>query len=123
MEIHTNDLVKSWHNILKNLYLNGARKQHTGILVYRLVEEILQEIRRTIALTLNGFKRRRTYIAEQRQFDESVAISDTVALTLVSLSSDCEGTEVSPKEINVRSFSDTNVKHTVPSNEDSLIAR
>lgn len=123
MEIHTKNLVESWHNTLKNVYLKGARKKRTDILLYTLAEEMLQVIRRIIAFTLNDFQRRRTSLAEQRQLDESVAIPDEIALKLASRSFNCKETEVSTEEMYVRSFSEENVKYSISLIEDSLIAR
>ena len=66
MEVHTKNLVESWHNILKNVYLKGSRKQRPDMLAYRLVEEVLHELRSKFALTLNGFIRRRINLQNKK---------------------------------------------------------
>lgn len=92
IEIHTNNFVESWYNTLKSLYLKGARKQHIDILVCRLIDEIPLKMRRKRALTLDSF-RRRTKLAEPRQLDKSIAISNKTTSLLVLRSFDCDETE------------------------------
>ena len=64
LEIHTNNLVESWHNVLKSVYLKSARKERTDILVYRLLREVLVNLRWKVAQVTNGLQRRRTNVAE-----------------------------------------------------------
>ena len=123
MEVHTNNLVESWHNILKNVYLKGARKQRPDMLVYRLVEEVLQELRSKIALTLNGFIRRRINLAEQKQLDESDAISDEAAVNMVSRTIKSDESNLCVEEIQVCSFFEPTIQYEILLNDNGLIAK
>lgn len=58
LEIYTNSLVESWHNILNSLYLEGARKQRIDILAYRLLEEAFKDLRIKVASTPYKFMQR-----------------------------------------------------------------
>ena len=122
LEIHTNNLVESWHNILKSVYLKGTRKQRTDILVYRPLEEVLKDLRIKVALTQNGFLRRRTNLVEQRQQDESNLISDEVALRYVTRFYSSENSDEIVEKISVKSFSTENVFYTIKINEDGLLS-
>ena len=102
LENHTNYLVESWHNILKSVYLKGTRKQRTEILVYRLLEEAQKDLRIKVALTQNGFLRRRTNLVEQRQQDESNLISDEVALRYVTRFYSSENSDEIVEKISVK---------------------
>ncbi|TQS33669.1 hypothetical protein Golomagni_05977 [Golovinomyces magnicellulatus] len=54
LDIHTNNLVESWHNILKLRFLKGARKQHPDMLVYILLDESIEIIRLKFLLVFTG---------------------------------------------------------------------
>ena len=122
LKIHTNNLVESWHNILKIVYLKGTRQQKTDILVYRLLEEVLKNLRIKVALTQNGVLRRRTNLVDQTQQDESNLISDEVALRYVTRFYSSENSDEIVEKISVKSFSTENVFYTIKINEDGLLS-
>lgn len=64
LKIHTYNLVESYHNVLKILYLKRIRNQRFDILVSRLLEEALKDLRIKVAFPQNEFLRRRTNLAE-----------------------------------------------------------
>lgn len=94
MEIHNNNLVECWHNILKNTYPKDARRQRPGTLVFDLVEEAHHEMGSKIVLSLNGFIRRRTNRAGEKQLDESDTILDKIAFNIISRIPRCEESDL-----------------------------
>ena len=112
-EIHTNNLVESWHNTLKSVYLRGTRKQRTDILVYKLLREVLVDLHWKVVRISVGFQRRRTNIAEQRQLDQSNAISFDVALDLVIRSSTSQHSEGLAESLKVKSFTQGNIVYDI----------
>ena len=99
LDIHTNNLVESWHNILKTRYLKGSRKQRPDMLVYILLDEALESIRLKVLLALNGFQSRRTNLAEQNQLEKCNLIPSEIAIPLVSHRYATEGFKESGEEI------------------------
>ena len=125
MEIHTNNLVESWHSILKSNYLRGYRRQRTDVLVYRLLREVLPDLRLKIARIIRGFEKRKLDAAEERQLTRcnelsSVEAARYVQRCLVALESDDDFAEV----ITVKSFNQKkDVFYTISLNASSSLSR
>lgn len=119
--IQTNNFVESWHSILKMKYLQGFRKQRTDILVYRLLREVLPDLRLKVARILRGFERRRFTDVEQKQLQKCDDISNESASLMVKRSiAPTEGDEY-VEIITVRSFENENIHYTVSLNASSSI--
>ena len=123
LEIHTNNLVESWHNILKTVYLKGARKQRIDSLVHKLLKEVLVDLRLKFALISNGFQRRRTNLVEQKQLDECNSIPDSIANGFVERSFDNDTQESLGEDITVRSFTNDDIKYKVLLNNEGQISK
>ena len=122
LEIHTNKLVDSWHNVLILSFLKGARKQRPDMLVHLLLNEAIESIRRKVLLAINGFQTRRTCLAEQNQLDKCNSISFEKAMTLVSRCNSAEKCDESGEMIFVKSFTNENVKYIISQNDEGLIS-
>lgn len=122
LDIHTNNLVESWHNVLKSRYLKGARRQRADMLVHILLDEVLESIRLKVLLALNGFQRRRSNLAEQNQQEKCNSIPSELAMNLVSHMHAQDGSD-GLGTILVNSFSSENVKYSISLNEDGLISK
>lgn len=123
LDIHTNNLVESWHSILKMTYLRGFRKQRTDMLVYRLLREVLPDLRLKISRILRGFERRKLNSAERKQLDRCNAISSDTANVFVkrclaSLGSDDDYVEI----ITVRSFQQDDTHYRITLNTSSSLS-
>ena len=120
-EIHTYNLVESWHNILKSSFLKGARKQRPDMLVH-LLNVAIESIRLKILLALNGFQTRRTCLAEQNQLDKCNSTSFEKAMTLVSRCNSAEKCDESGEMIFVKSLTNENVKYIISLDDEGLIS-
>lgn len=109
-EVHTNNLIESWHNTLKTVYLKSTRKQRTDMLVYMLLNEVLIDLRKKVTQISLGFMPRRTNLVEGQQQDLCKAIPDEIALSMVSrtlLDDNIDfPVDEALEEVLVRSFSD-----------------
>ena len=122
IDVHTNNLVESWHNILKSRFLKGARKQRPDMLVHLLLNEAIENIRLKVLLALNGFQTRRTCLAEQNQLDKSNSISSEKAMTLISHLISADECVESGEEKFVKSFTKENIKYNISLNDEGLIS-
>ncbi|RKF78177.1 hypothetical protein GcM3_066028 [Golovinomyces cichoracearum] len=122
LDIHTNNLVESWHNILKSRYLKGARKQRPDMLVHILLDEAIESIKLKVLLALNGFQTRRTNLAEQNQIEKSHSIPSEIAMALISHSYASEESDESGEEIFVKSFTKENIKYKISLNDEGLVS-
>ena len=46
-DVHTNNLIETWHNVLKSVYLKDSRKHRTDLLMHRLLNEVLIDLRKS----------------------------------------------------------------------------
>lgn len=123
LERPTNNLVGSWDTVLKPVYLKGAWIQRIDILIYKLLNTILKDIRGKIITILLGFQRRQTSLAEKKQEEKCRDISDDIALNCVTRSFKSETQKEIGEEILVKSFSDYNKSYNISLGDDKLISR
>ena len=122
-EIHTNNLVESWHNILKSVYLRSARKQRPDLLVYKLLREALMDLRLKVANVLNGFGRRQMCQAEIDQLNKCNAIADEDAQQYIfNYPSSVESDVELEKMIQIKSLTKKGVYYSVSLNASSSIS-
>ena len=105
-DVHANNLIESWHNVLKSVYLKETRKQRTDLLVHRLLNEVLNDLRKKVTQISLGFQSRRTNLAEGKQHDLCRAIPDEVALNLVCRSFSSENIDGLETKLKKKSLSD-----------------
>lgn len=103
-EIHTNNLVKSWHNMLKNDYLKRTRKQRPYMLVCRLINQALRDLK----LKVN-------------QKSQYGCISDNLALNLKSRTHSSQEGENDEEVIHVKSITKDSVNYTVSRDDEGQI--
>lgn len=122
-EINTNNLVESWHNKLKTVYLKSARKQRPDFLVYKLLREALIDLRPKVAGAVNGLGSRRMCQAEISQLNKCNAIRLQDAEDYITRPSLPEDSEELEKAVLVKSFSNAAVDYTVSLNDSGFISR
>ena len=54
-DFHTNNLIESWHNVLKSVHIKDTRKRRTNLLVHRLLNEVLIDLRKKVTQISLGF--------------------------------------------------------------------
>ena len=109
------------------MYLKDTRKQRTDLLVCRLLNEVLIDLRKKVTQISLGLQSRRTNLAEGKQHDLCTAIPDEVALNLVCHSFSSENIDgpgdKTKEEVFVKSFSKEDINYNIYLNENGLIAK
>ncbi|KAI0995090.1 hypothetical protein K3495_g13091, partial [Podosphaera aphanis] len=122
--IQTNNLVESWHSILKMNYLRGFRKQRTDMLVYRLLREILPDLRLKVSLVQRGVTGRKMDFHEKMQFQCCSSISSDMASQIVKRYVAPHGEYDDYVEvISVRSFEKTDKQYTITLDASRSLSR
>ena len=120
LDIQTNNYVESWHSTLKWSYLRGARKQRTDILVHKLLNEYLLDVRLKVALVKNGFGSRPVSDKEARQRAQCDALAANVAESYVRYPTALQPGDQFGNEVTVRSFKNENIHYTISLNNGEI---
>ena len=119
LDIQTNNFVESWYSVLKGTYLKGVRKQRTDFLVQKLLDEVLPDMRKKVALVLSGFTTRPLKLTEKNQQDKFLfqKANYDIKSYIQQLDPRYDG---SVEEISVRSFSQEDTYYIVSCQSSDL---